>query len=141
MSYLSGEEYITYTPVEAYGISTFADGIISGGTGGDATVTQGVRFLWVYNPDTPNAAPSGFTGQGWFADAEGSPIWYSIQFSGMTLQGILDEFAAGTRTNLNDVFTNWQNYVDALGSQGTDAVQQFQQKLGWTCWSNLNQGG
>lgn len=135
---LSGSEEIWYTPVEAYGVSTFAGGISSGGMGGDATVTEGVRFLWKYDPDTPDKTPSGFTGQGWFADTNGSPIWYSIQFYSMTLQGILDEFAGGTRTNLNDVFTNWQNYVDAAGSQGNDVVQQFQRAVGYDCWSNLN---
>ena len=126
-----------YSPVSAYGISTFAEGIISGGTGGDVTATQGVNFKWVYDPSTPEAIPSGFTGQGWFADKEGSPIWYSIQYCGMTLQGILDEFAGETRTNLNDVFQNWQKYVDAQGSPGNDVLQQFQQAVGYDCWSNL----
>lgn len=134
---ISGSNEV-YIPVDAYAVMPMAGGIISGGTGGDDTVTQGVRFSWVYDPDIPGGTPSGFTGQGWFADTEGSPIWYSINFHSMTLQGILDEFERGTRANLNDVFTNWQRYVDAEGSQGTDVVQQFQQKLGWTCWSNLN---
>lgn len=136
---ITGAEEIRYTPVEAYGISTFAGGISSGGTGGDVTVTNGVRFIWVYDPSQPAESPSGFTGKGWFADAEGSPIWYSIQFYGMTLEGILAGFANESRKNLNDIFTNWQDYVDAQGWQGRDVVQQFQQKLGWTsCWSNLN---
>ncbi len=125
------------SPVAAYSVGTRDGGIISGGNGGHVTTTRGVNFEWVYDPNTPEANPSGFTGQGWFADTEGSPIWYSIQNCGLTLQGILGEFADGTRGNLDDVFKNWQNYVDALGFQGTDAVQQFQQKLGWICWSNL----
>lgn len=139
--YISGENMVVkpYTPVDAYAVMPMAGGIISGGSGGDATVTQGVRFLWVYDPDTPNGSPSGFTGKGWFADTEGSPIWYSIHFHSMTLEGILGEFANGTRTNLNDVFTNWQNYVNALGAQGTDVVQNFQAEFGFNsgCWSNL----
>ena len=71
---ITGSEEIRYTPVEAYGVSTFAAGIISGGTGGEATVTQGVRFTWVYDPDSPDASPSGFTGQGWFAEDRKSVV-------------------------------------------------------------------
>lgn len=136
--YINGENIVVkpYTPVDAYAVMPMAGGIISGGTGGDATLTQGVRFTWVYDPDTPDASPSGFTGQGWFADAEGSPIYYNIQEHGMTLEGILSEFA-GDRVDLNDVFQNWQIYVDAEKSQERDVVFEFQQKLGWTCWSNI----
>lgn len=142
MSQKYGSEtiYINYTPVQARGISPYAGGIISGGTGGNATTTKGVQFTWVYDPDNPRITPSGFTGQGWFAETEGSPIWYSIEFCGMTLDGILAEFAGGNRENLNDVFRNWQSYVDAQGWQDKDVVQQFQQKLGWNCWSNLSGG-
>ena len=135
---LYGDNVVDYTPVEAYPVMTMDVGIISGGTGGNATTTQGVQFFWVFNPTWPDSNPSGFTGQGWFAETEGSPIWYSIQFHSMTLDGILSEFASGRRISLNDVFTNWQNYVNAAGSQGNDVVQQFQQKLGWICWRNLS---
>lgn len=133
-----GDNVVYYTPVEAYPVMLMDGGIISGGTGGDATTTQGVRFTWVYDPDTPGGTPSGFTGKGWFAETVGSPIWYSIEFYSMTLQGILDEFSGGTRTNLNDVFTNWQNYVDAGSFQGNDVVQQFQRAVDYDCWSNIN---
>lgn len=126
------------SPVAAYSVGTRDGGIISGGTGGEAMATQGVNFKWVYDPDTPGANPSGFTGQGWFAGTAGSPIWYSIQNYGMTLEGILGGFADGTRTDLNDVFLNWQNYVDATGSQGNDVLQQFQRAVGYDCWSNLH---
>lgn len=129
-----------YTPVDAYGVTTFADGISSGGTGGDATLTQGVRFMWVYDPDNPSGAPSGFTGQGWFEGTNGSPIWYSTNLYNITLADILKGFADGDRTDLNDVFKNWQNYVDAAASQGNDIVQNFQQLVGYSCWSNLNGG-
>lgn len=136
--YISGENIVMkpYTPVDAYAVMPMADSIISGGTGGDATLTQGVRFTWVYDPNTPDASPSGFTGQGWFADAEGSPIYYNIQEHRMTLEGILSEFA-GDRVDLNDVFQNWQIYVDAEKSKGRDVVFEFQQRLGWKCWSNF----
>lgn len=128
------------SPVAAYSVGTRDGGIISGGTGGHVTTTRGVNFEWVYDPGTPGASPSGFTGQGWFAETPGSPIWWYCSQKGTDLKTILEEFAGGTRTNLNDVFQNWQTYVDALGFQGTDAVQQFQQELGWTCWSNLTGG-
>ena len=136
--YISGENIVMkpYTPVDAYAVMPMADSIISGGTGGDATLTQGVRFTWVYDPSTPDASPSGFTGQGWFADAEGSPIYYNIQKHDITLEGILSEFA-GDRVDLNDVFQNWQIYVDAEKSKGRDVVFEFQQRLGWQCWSNF----
>ena len=136
-----GDNVVYYTPVEAYPVMLMdgESGIISGGFGDGATVTQGVRFSWIYNPDYPDTTPSGFTGNGWFADYPSTPIWYSITSCQMTLQGILDGFADGTRTNLNDVFINWQNYVDAQGSQGNDVVKDFQGKV-WDCWTNLNNG-
>lgn len=135
---LSGSEEIWYTPVEAYGVSTFAGGISSGGMGGDATVTEGVRFLWKYDPESPRVTPSGFTGKGWFENTYGSPIWYSIQFHGMDLDTILAEFANNSRVNLNDIFKNWQVYVDAQEWQNNDVVQQFQRAVDYDCWSNLN---
>lgn len=135
---LSGSEEIWYTPVEAYGVSTFAGGISSGGMGGDATVTEGVRFLWKYDPEFPRVTPSGFTGNGWFENTYGSPIWYSIEFHSMALDTILAEFANNSRVNLNDIFKNWQVYVDAQASQNNDVVQQFQRAVGYECWSNLN---
>lgn len=138
--YISGENIVVkpYTPVDAYAVMPMDAGVASSDVGGGHTITQGVRFIWAYDPDNPNGPPSGFTGQGWFADADGSPIWYSIKFFNMTLEGILSEFAVGGRANLNDVFQNWQNYVDASGSQSRDIVKEFQQKLGWDCWSNVN---
>lgn len=135
---LSGSEEIWYTPVEAYGVSTFAGGISSGGMGGDATVTEGVRFLWKYDPEFPRAAPSGFTGKGWFENTYGSPIWYSIKFHGMALDTILAGFANNSRGDLNDIFKNWQVYVEAQASQNNDVVQQFQRAVDYDCWRNLN---
>lgn len=126
------------SPVAAYSVGTRDGGIISGGTGGNATVTQGVRFFWTYDPTSPNGTPSGFTGKGWFAETEGSPIWYSSEFGSISLQDILEGFKNGTRTTLDDVFTKWQNYVNAEGFQGTDVVQQFQRLVDYDCWSNIN---
>ena len=134
---LYGDNVVYYTPVEAYPVMTMDVGIISGGTGGDAAVTEGVRFFWVYNPVSTHSAPSGFTGQGWFADVNGSPIWYSTENNNMTLDDILDGFAEGKRTDLYDVFSDWQDYVDAQGSQGNDVVKQFQKTVGYACWGNI----
>ena len=134
---LYGDNVVYYTPVEAYPVMTMAVGIISGGTGGDAAVTEGVRFLWVYDPESPNKAPSGFTGQGWFAEHEGSPIWYSSNFGNISLNSILDGFAKGLRIDLNDVFSKWQIYVDAQGSQSKDVIKEFQRLVEFDCWSNI----
>lgn len=126
-----------YEPVAAYDVGQYTrNGIISGGNGGNVTTTRGVTFTWVYDPN--NSTGSGFTGQGWFADIDSSPIGYSIKYCSMTLQNILDEFENGKRTDLNDVFLNWQGYVDEQEKMGIDVVYQFQQKLGWTCWSNIS---
>ncbi len=125
------------SPVAAYSVGTRDGGIISGGTGGNVTTTQGVNFKWVYDPSNSSGTPSGFTGQGWFENTLDSPIHYSIQCCGMTLKGILDGFADGTRGNLNDVFNNWQYYVNVQGDLGHDVVQDFQLEVGPGCWSNL----
>lgn len=134
---LSGTEEIWYTPVEAYEVSTFADGIVSGGTGGDATISGGVRFTWVFDPSSPGGNPSGFTGRGWFEETEHSPIWYSVNYCGMTLEKILQDFATGERKNLNDVFANWQTYVNSQPN-GKDIVAIFQSQFPYfTCWRNV----
>ena len=110
---LSGSEEIWYTPVEAYGVSTFEEGIISGGGGGDATISGGVRFYWVYYPETPGEAPSGFTGLGWFESEANTPMNYYLTSKGKGLQDILSEFDNNTRNNLNDVFEVWSTYVSS----------------------------
>lgn len=134
--YISGENIVVkpYTPVDAYAVMPMEGGITSGGTGGDATVTQGVRFLWVYNPGTPDGPPSGFSGKGWFADMVGSPIEYSK----MKLSDILQEFSTGARVDLNDVFQKWQGYVDKELANENDILKTFQMAVGYDCWTNLN---
>lgn len=138
--YISGENIVVkpYTPVDAYAVMPTAGVVISGGNGGDNTITKGVRFLWVYNSTKPEASPSGFIGRGWFEETEGSPIWYCITFCSMTLEGILNGFA-GDRVDLNDVFQNWQDYVEEQGALGRDVVQLFQANFGFGsgCWTNL----
>lgn len=137
--YISGENIVMkpYTPVDAYAVTPMGNNVISGATGGDATLTDGVRFLWAYNNATPTGSPSGFTGKGWFESVPGTPIWYSIESQFMTLNEILDGFSSGTRTNLNDIFQHWQNYVDTQEFQGNDVVQEFQKHVDYDCWSNL----
>lgn len=133
---ISGSEEIQYTPVEAYGVSTLAEGIISGGGGGDATISGGVRFFWVYYPYSPDESPSGFTGGGWYETLDNSPIWYSAQ-NGLDLNTILNGFATpGGRTDLNDVFRLWKTYVSNVGNNN-EIVKNFQLSINSACWNNL----
>lgn len=140
--YISGENIVMkpYTPVDAYAVMPMEGGITSGGTGGDATVTQGVRFLWTYDPANPAGNPSGFTGSGWFENSVGTPIW-NLKDSGssLTLETILYEFSQGHRHNLNDVFEHWQIYVAEQAQGNVDVVKEFVMQLmavsGIDCWS------
>lgn len=134
---ITGSNDVYYTPVDGYAVSTFADGIISGGDGGSEVITSGVRFLWIYNPDYPYQKPSGFTGQGWFENEPNTPITIAAQ-SGLTLQTILDEFANDRRTHLNDVFGYWQTFIRS--NSGTDYITPFQGMIGIqtpSCWINI----
>lgn len=127
MIYQEGSNYVTYSPVEAYGVSTFKAGIISGGTGDDNIVTQGVKFKWIYDPN--DSAHSGFTGGGtWFCGVANTPL------ENITEETLLDEFAAGTRTNLNAEFEAWQLVV-ATQPEGADYVKDFMEKVGFGCFS------
>lgn len=136
---LRGSEEVYYTPVEAYAVSTFADSIgsISGGTGGDAIVTNGVRFLWSYYNNSPNGAPSGFTDSGWYSNIEGSPIWYSVNYCSVDFNDILEGLGNGTIQNLNEIFQNWQQYVRDEAAKDNDVVKSFMYQIPPTCWSTL----
>lgn len=126
-----------YEPVAAYDVGQYTrNGIISGGNGGNATATQGVNFKWVYDPNNPSG--SGFSGGGsWHQTTIGSPIWYYQTYGSGAGTDVVSEIADGTRTNLNDVFAEWQSYVNDEGDLGHDVVQEFQQAVGYGCWSNL----
>lgn len=126
------------SPVAAYSVGTRDGRIISGGTGDHVTITRGVNFKWVYDPDKPEAAPSGFTGQGWFESTTDSPIWLYCSQNTTDLKTILAGFAGGTRDDLNDVFGAWQQYVDTMSSPENDVLQKFQIVVGYGCWSNVN---
>lgn len=120
-----GSEVIYYTPVDAYGVTTFSDGIISGGMGDDVTITQQIRFFWRYDPSSPDKSPSGFTGMGWFENVAETPI----VLSGIPLSRILSEFENESRNNLNDVFQIWQSYVNQNSTVEHDIVKNFLQLL------------
>ena len=133
-----GENIVYYTPVEAYPVMTMDVGIISGGTGGSETTTQGVRFSWAFDPSTPDTNPSGFSGGGWYAETYGSPIWYSTYKYGLTLKQILSQFKEGNRDDLDDVFMYWQEFVNEQASTEIDVVKAFQLTVPSRCWSNIN---
>ena len=110
---IQGSNDVHYTPVDGYGVATYADnGIISGGNSGSATIVGSTRFFWVYDPN--NTETSGFTGNGWFTDIDYSPISVFLKNKSMSLEQFLDQFdqEVNPRTNLDDVFTYWQDYVD-----------------------------
>lgn len=123
--YLEGSEYVTYTPVEAYGVSTYDVGIVSGGGAGDATVVGNTRFYWVYNPGDPST--SGFSGKGWFAENQYTPLNYA----GITEKRLIYQFENENRTNLNDIFLKWQELVDSQIPEQTDYVREFIKLIGW----------
>lgn len=119
-----------YSPVQAFSVDSSNSGIISGGGGDSSVVNEGTTFSWIYDPDNPEL--SGFTGVGWFETESGSPI----KESGISLDSILEGFANGTRTVLDDVFTAWQNYINT--SEQTGIVSNFVNTLvlagGSGCW-------
>lgn len=49
------------------------------------------------------------------------------------------DLLGGGRVNLNDVFQNWQDYVEEQGALGRDVVMLFQEEFGFHsgCWTNL----
>lgn len=104
--YISGENIVMkpYTPVDAYAVMPMAGGITSGGTGDGNVIVDETRFFWVYDPDHPEK--SGFTGVGWFCGVTGTPLQYISSD-----EELLKQFANG-RTDLNQEFTAWQEYVD-----------------------------
>lgn len=125
--YLTGNEMVTYTPVEAYGVATYDAGIISGGTGDENTIVQNTRFFWVYDPE--NSSASGFTGGGnWYCGVPNTPL------ANITEQELLSGFANGTRTNLNAEFQAWQTVVSNQGPN-TDYVKDFMEMVGFDCFS------
>lgn len=118
-----------YQPVQAYSVEVSSNGIISGGGGDEAIVSEGTTFYWRYDPN--GGISSGFTGVGWFEDTCGSPI----AVSGKNLDTILAEFENGSRTNLNDVFEAWQTYVSDHPGTVSSFVNTLVAKGGGGCWS------
>ena len=118
-----------YQPVQAYSVEVSSNGIISGGGGDEAIVSEGTTFYWRYDPN--DEISSGFTGVGWFEDIGGSPI----VVSGKSLDAILAEFENGSRTNLNDVFEAWQKYVSDHPGTVSSFVNTLVAGGGGGCWS------
>lgn len=123
---ISGENTVIYTPIEAYSLNAADSRVTSGGFGDDVTVTQGVVFLWVYDPDLPNGG--GFTGNGWFCGLANMPL------ANVTQEELIRQFEEEGRTNLNDYFQAWQEVVSNQG-QETDYVKDFTEMVGYNCWS------
>lgn len=115
-----------YSSVQAYAVAPQNSGIISGGTG-DVTVNEGMTFLWVYDPN----GTSGFTGVGWFADVPNSPLDYASK----TAEQINQEFASGTRRNLDDIFTNWQTLVNSGSGIASDFAKYLTMSNAAACWT------
>ncbi len=134
---MNGENYVEdYSSVQAYTVQTRDAGIISGGGGEHVVVTEGTRFFWVYNPD----GTGGFTGVGWFESTANSPIKVYCDKNSTSITNIIEGFANGTRTDLTDVFTAWQSYVDS--NPGQEIVTNFVNTIvgagGTGCWSSGN---
>lgn len=131
--YLNGSESVSYTPVAAYSVSPMAEGITSGGSGDGVTIVQNTRFLWVYDPDSPET--SGFTGTGnWCCGVPNTPL------ANITEEQLLQEFDNGTRTNLNAEFQVWQQLVDSQVPGETDYVRDFISSIGNISCVTFNAG-
>lgn len=123
---MNGSNYVEYTPVQAYGIMPMANGIISGGTGDEVTVTDGVTFYWVYDPD--NAGVSGFSGSGnWFCEVPNTPL------ANTTYDALMQKFASGI-DNLNSEFAAWQEVIQNQTGD-TDYLHDFMKMVGFDCFS------
>ena len=124
---MNGSNTIEYQPVEAYGVMPMNNDIISGGFGDNVTVTQGVTFIWYYDPnDQTNGG--GFTGKGWFCGEDNTPL------ANKNLEELLTSFRNGSKTNLDDEFEAWQSVVNSQGPD-TDYVKDFMEMVGFNCFT------
>lgn len=125
---------IAYTAVEAYSLDPSNSRIISGGNQGTEVISGNIRFLWSFNPETREG---GFTGVSWFASKQNTPLYVA----GMSEKQIEDGLIDGSRTNLNDVFDEWQTFIN--GNPTTDFVHGFIDILyannASGCWSSVSQ--
>lgn len=124
---------IAYTAVEAYSLDPRNSRIISGGNQGSEVITGDIRFLWSFDPET---GEGGFTGVSWFSGEANSPLAVAGISEEVIERGLTD----GTRTNLNDVFTSWQSFIN--GHPDTDYVNMFVNTLvlqgAGACWTVLS---
>lgn len=125
MPYYQNSNSVSYIPVDANAVSTFDNGVISGGgTGDQEVVVENTVFTWVYDPDSPTRG--GFSGEGWFLDALNSPM----AVAGITSIEQVDAHFANS-DNLNDVFATWQAFVNQHPGEGI--VTEFMKTT--SCWS------
>lgn len=124
---------IAYTAVEAYSLDPSNSRIISGGNQGSEVITGDIRFLWSFDPETGDG---GFTGVSWFSNIPNSPL----AIAGKTEQQIESELTNGTRTDLNDVFSAWQSFINS--NPETDYVNNFVSELvlegARSCWATIS---
>lgn len=129
-----GENYVeVYSPVEAYSVDARNSGIISGGSGGSTIITQGTRFLWVYDPNQNDLG--GFTGGSWLIGVGGTPL------EDWTLEQVGEYFEAGN-TNLDEVFRAWNRYVVENAENDPLIVSRFQEAIvsrggSFSCWETV----
>lgn len=122
-----GDNYVeVYSPVEAYSVNSRSARIISGGSGDDAVISQGTRFLWRYDPDNPDN--SGFTGYGWFADEPNTPL---ATFGND--DAVNQAFANEEISNLNTYFAAWQELINS--TPDNTYVQSFLIKIAFAAGS------
>lgn len=93
-----------YTGVYARAIDPTNESQASGQEG-DMTLVQGYTFLWTYIEGGSN---NGFTGSGWYADIEGSPL----KIAGYTAKEVEMNLQNGIWTNLNIIFHTWQQHAN-----------------------------
>ena len=111
-----------YSAVEGGSIDPSNSTQISGPLVDDETViTGGIRFSWSYDPTT---GAGGFTGVGWFANDNTTPIGYSSYYNNE--EALEAALVNGSLQNLNAIFNAWQSFVqNAIEVEGVDYVQQF----------------
>lgn len=125
-----GDNYVeVYTPVEAYSVNSRSARVVSGPIDDDITVSSGMVFHWVYDEN----GTSGFTGGGWFAGTT-DPSWTPVKHAGYTNDEINSQFANNTRSNLNDIFQNWQSLV----AQDAGLPGDFAKIIPDACWDTVS---
>ncbi|MFR4948137.1 hypothetical protein [Thomasclavelia spiroformis] len=97
-----------YDGVSGHSVSTSANSIPSG-----ATTVEGYFFHW-----TPDG---GFIGTGWYSGFSGSPVNVFNEGVYANNDDAFQQYVngLGENPNLNNVFSQWQQYLEQLESQTT----------------------